>query len=105
MKISVTEKGKITIDGEEITIEKLTPEILEKILDKGLTDEAIFDLPADTSHPVVSLIKELKELTDKNSEFRMSIEEIIKTKIENEEKIKKAETLNDEKSNSDISKQ
>ena len=77
MKVTVNKEGEIFIDEVETNIDKLTPEVLEKILEEGLSDNVVFDLPDDTSHPIASLVKELQDLTLKDSEFRNKINEII----------------------------
>lgn len=98
MKIKVDDLGKLYIDDVETEIEKLNCEILEKILEKGLSNDANFELPSDTSHPVASLIKEFEELVKPESDFRKEILEIIKEKEENDLKISISENTNEENS-------
>lgn len=92
MKIIVTKEGILTIDGSEFSPDKITPEILENIIDKGMLDELDVSLPGDKSHPIVSLISELSELTKKDSEFRKKIKTLEKEKQENDKKILEEET-------------
>lgn len=92
MKVRVNNEGKIFIDEVETNADKLTSEILEKILEEGLEDNVTFDLPDDTSHPVASLFKELQELTLKDSDFRNKINDIIKEQQMNQQKLEIAES-------------
>lgn len=87
MRIIVTKEGNLTIDGSEFSPDKITPEILESIIDKGISDELEVLLPEDKSHPIVSLVNELSDLTKKDSDFRKKIESLEKEKQENEKKI------------------
>ena len=98
MKVKVDEQNKLYIDDNETGIDKLNSQMLEKILENGLSDNVEFSLPEDTSHPIVTLIKEIKDLTENGSEFRKNIEEIIKEQESNEAKILVAE--NSENANS-----
>lgn len=98
MKVKVDEQNKLYIDDNETGIDKLNSQMLEKILENGLSDNVEFSLPEDTSHPIVTLIKEIKDLTENGSEFRKNIEEIIKKQESNEAKILVAE--NSENANS-----
>lgn len=91
MKVKVDEQNKLYIDDNETGIDKLNSQMLEKILENGLSDNVEFSLPEDTSHPIVTLIKEIKDLTENGSEFRKKIEEIIKEQESNEAKILVAE--------------
>lgn len=95
MKVTVNKEGKILIDDIEINIEQLTPEVLEKILEEGLSDKVLFSLPDDTSHPIASLMKELQELTLEDSEFRNKINEIVEEQHLNEKKLEIAETTDE----------
>lgn len=90
MKVEVNEQGILFINDTETNIEKLNPNILEKILENGLNDNVEFILPSDVSHPVATLIKELKDLTENNSDFRNKIQEIIKEQEENNKKMELA---------------
>ena len=91
MKIIVNEEGTMHIDDVEMSVDKLTPDVLENILDEGLLDNVEFDLPEDISHPLASLMNELKELVSEDSDFRNRLEELKKAQEENEKKINIAE--------------
>lgn len=91
MKIEVNKEGKILIDNAEVLVDQITPQVLENILNEGLENNVEFILPEDTSHPVASLMKELSDLTEKDSDFRKKIDEVIKEKEENDKKIEISE--------------
>lgn len=90
MKVEVNDQGMLFINDTETNIDKLNPNTLENILEEGLNDNVDFILPSDVSHPVATLIKELKELTENNSDFRNKIQEIVKEQEENDKKIELA---------------
>ena len=103
MKVEVNEQNKLIIDVNEVEIDKLDSEMLEKMLDNGLADNVEFSLPEDTSHPVATLIKEMENLVKSDSDFRKNIEEIIKEQKENDLKLEAAENDKERLSDNDLS--
>lgn len=101
MKIIVSKEDIIKIDDIETSVDKLTPDILENILEEGLLNNVEFDLPEDTSHPLASLMKELKELVSENSDFRNKLDELKNEQQENEIKINIAESENEDIENNE----
>lgn len=76
MKIKVNEKGAVYLDDNELKTDEITAEFLEKIVNESLNNNVEYELDEDENIPMVKLFKELKELCEKDSEFRDIINQI-----------------------------
>lgn len=74
IKISVTEKGDLHIDGLPKKIDDLNQEFLENLVDLSLKSEVKYDLNGDT--PLAKFFNSLKEGTEEGSKLRELMNEV-----------------------------
>ena len=101
MKIEVKKDGKVFVDDAEYKIDNITAEFLEKVVDESLTDNVNYILDPDETIPMVKLFKDLSSLCEKDSDFRKTVEQI-QQKIEDSEKDKYEDIVDNELENNNI---
>jgi|SRR5690554_767712 len=97
MKIELKEE-KLYIDDLEIEISKLTAELLDRIVDKGLKGEVEIII-TDESHPLQTFFSKLKEELEPGSAFRKELEELEKGLEKLEEELENIDEVNEEETN------